>query len=239
MLILDLSFSTPEENLACDEALLNACDAGHGPEVLRFWESQKPFVVLGYANKTASEVETDVCRRDGVPILRRSSGGGTVLQGPGCLNFALILRIPPEGPLRSISGTNDYITAEHEHALRAILGNQCVRRGLSDLAMGMLKFSGNAQRRKRNAVLFHGTFLLDFDIPLVERTLAMPSRQPDYRLNRPHRDFLVNLGPLTQCIKRALTEHWDAREPLIEIPEQEIARLVLEQFSLPEWNLKF
>ncbi len=239
MLILDFSFPTPEENLACDEALLNACDAGDGPEVLRFWESPKPFVVLGYANKTALEVETETCKRDGMPILRRSSGGGTVLQGPGCLNFALILRIPPGGPLRSISGTNDFITAEHERALQAILGEECVRRGLSDLAMGMLKFSGNAQRRKRNAVLYHGTFLLEFDIPLVERTLAMPSRQPDYRLNRPHRDFLVNIGPLTNCIKGALTQHWDAKEQLVEIPEKEIVRLVSEQFSMPEWNLKF
>jgi lipoate-protein ligase A len=239
MLILDLTLPTPEENLACDEALLNACDAGEGPEVLRFWESPIPFVVLGYANKSALEVEVDACRLDGVPILRRSSGGGTVLQGPGCLNFALILRIPPEGPLRTISGTNDFITAAHEHALRACLGAKCMRRGLSDLAMDTLKFSGNAQRRKRNAVLFHGTFLLDFDIPLIGRTLAMPSRQPDYRQNRPHRDFLVNVGQQSDRFKNALTAYWGAAERLAQIPEKEIARLVREQFSTPEWNLKF
>lgn len=237
--ILDLTLPTPEENLACDEALLMACDQGEGPEVLRFWESTSAFVVLGYANKTAAEVRIDACRRHAIPILRRTSGGGTVLQGPGCQNFSLILRVPPEGPLRSISGTNDFITGEHASALRALLGNRVARQGLSDLTLGPLKFSGNAQRRKRNAVLFHGTFLVDFDIPLVEATLAIPSRQPEYRQNRSHRDFLVNTGAAVAEIKAAIASHWGATETLAELPEAEIARLVREQFATPEWNLKF
>jgi lipoate-protein ligase A len=239
MLVLDLTLPTPEENLACDEALLNACDLGEGPEVLRFWESTSPFVVLGYANKTALEVEIDACRRNAIPILRRSSGGGTVLQGPGCLSFSLILRVPDEGPLRSIPGTNDFITEGHATALRSVLGERVGRQGLSDLALGTLKFSGNAQRRKRNAVLFHGTFLVDFDIPLVETTLAMPSRQPEYRENRAHGDFLVNTGPVLDRIKEILVSHWEATGRLTQIPEAEIDRLVREQFATPEWNLRF
>jgi lipoate---protein ligase len=239
MLILDFTLPTPEENLACDEALLIACDRGEGPEVLRFWESTTPFVVLGYANKTALEVEIEACKRHAIPILRRSSGGGTVLQGPGCLNFSLILRVPDEGPLRSITGTNDFVTEEHATALRAVLGAHVSRLGLSDLTLGTLKFSGNAQRRKRRALLFHGTFLVDFDIPLVEATLAMPSRQPDYRKNRSHRDFLVNTGTALAQIKSTIASHWGAEGTLTQLPEAEIARLVREQFATPEWNLKF
>jgi len=34
---LDLTLPSPEENLACDEALLELCDEGLGDEVLRVW----------------------------------------------------------------------------------------------------------------------------------------------------------------------------------------------------------
>ena len=56
---LDLTFPTPEENLACDEALLDWCEAGDGPEVLRFWEPQQHFVVVGYSNRVEREVNVE------------------------------------------------------------------------------------------------------------------------------------------------------------------------------------
>src|SRR5881397_1676977 len=107
MKFLDLSFPTPEENLACDEALLDWCEAGNGPEVLRFWEPKQHFVVVGYSNRVGREANVEACRERRIPILRRCSGGGTILQGPGCLNYALILK--GDGALHSISETNCFI----------------------------------------------------------------------------------------------------------------------------------
>src|ERR1041385_179712 len=86
MLYLDLTSSSPAENLACDEALLDFCEERPGLEVLRFWESTERFVVLGYANALHREVNVAACEAAQIPIMRRCSGGGTVLQGPGCLN---------------------------------------------------------------------------------------------------------------------------------------------------------
>ena len=106
---LDLTLPTPEENLACDEALLELAETGNGGEVLRFWEPNHHFVVLGYANKVVSEINVSVCENRGVPVLRRCSGGGTVLQGPGCLNYSLVLRINRSPPLHSISKANRFI----------------------------------------------------------------------------------------------------------------------------------
>src|ERR1039458_3609667 len=96
---LDLTIPSPAENLACDEALLDWCESGTGAECLRFWESPEPFVVVGYANKVETEVNVAACEARKIPILRRCSGGGTVAQGPGCLNYALILPITKDGPL--------------------------------------------------------------------------------------------------------------------------------------------
>ena len=57
-----------------DEALLESAEAGESGEVLRFWESPVHFVVVGYANKVASEVNLPACEARGIPILRRCSG---------------------------------------------------------------------------------------------------------------------------------------------------------------------
>jgi lipoate-protein ligase A len=115
----DFTFATPAENLACDEALLDLCERD-GLEVLRFWESREPFVVVGYGNRVESEVNVEECKRRGVPILRRCSGGGTVVQGPGCLNYNLALRIPDEGPLTSVTGTNEFVMERNRAALEKL-----------------------------------------------------------------------------------------------------------------------
>src|ERR1044071_8582092 len=109
MHVLDLTLPSPAENLALDEALLDAAEAGQGGEVLRFWESPEYFVVVGYANKVDVEVNRVACESKGIPILRRCSGGGTVLQGPGCLNYTLILNIGKSSALQTIPETNCFV----------------------------------------------------------------------------------------------------------------------------------
>ena len=236
MRVLDLTLPSPEQNLACDEALLAACEDGDAHDVLRFWEPRQHFVVLGYSSRISADAKLAACRGARVPVLRRVSGGGTVLQGPGCLNATLILRLERHAPLQTISGTTAFILERHRQALEPSVGRPVERRGLSDLAIGGVKFSGNAQRRKRGCVLFHGTFLLDFDLPLVDRLLAMPSRQPDYRRNRPHQEFLMNLRLPAETVKRAIAQAWEAAEPLAAAPMERIARLVAERYRSDAWT---
>jgi lipoate---protein ligase len=237
--LCDLTLGTPEENLACDEALLDLCEAGHAEDILRFWEPAQYFVVLGYANKVAREVNLPFCRANAIPVLRRCSGGGTVLQGPGVLNYSLILRIDNSGPLRSIATTNESIMSRHQQALAPLLSARVEHQGHTDLTVGGLKFSGNAQRRQRHFLIFHGAFLLDLDIGLIERALPLPSRQPCYRADRSHTDFLLNLKLPAPTLKSALSEAWHATEPLRDIPTAQIERLAREKYTLDEWNLKF
>ena len=98
MRLIDLSFDDPAQNLALDEALLDAAEEGRSGDTLRFWESPSTFVVLGTAQVFAIEVHEAACRRDGVPVLRRCSAGGCVLQGPGSLNYSLVLCLENAAP---------------------------------------------------------------------------------------------------------------------------------------------
>ena len=67
----------------------------------------------------------------------------------------------------------------------------------------------------------------------------MPSRQPDYRVNRSHADFLINLGVPDHTIKAALIKAWNATAPLDPIPWDRITVLAREKYALDEWNFKF
>ncbi len=238
MRLLDLTFTAPEENLACDEALLDEAEEGSNEETLRFWEPRSLFVVLGYSRPVADEVHLDRCNVDGIPVLRRYSGGGTVLQGPGCLNFSLILRIQQNGPLSTITGTNAFIMDRHARSLERLLRRPVNVMGESDLAVGGMKFSGNAQRRRERFVLFHGTFLLRFDLERIGRLLAMPVRQPAYREGRPHERFLVNIGLEPVKIRRALAEIWEAKDVRPTAPAERIRDLVNRRYSHREWNFR-
>jgi lipoate-protein ligase A len=247
MKLLDLTLPRPAENLACDEALLDAAEAGAGDEVLRFWESRDSFVVVGYANKVAAEVNVAACETHGIPILRRCSGGGTVVQGPGCLNYTLVLRITADGPLHSIGSANRFIMERNRAAIESLFRTFNLQpstfnlsiHGHTDLAIGGRKFSGNSQRRRRHFLLFHGTFLLNFDLPLVSELLPMPSKQPDYREHRAHTEFLTNLNFPADEVKAALRRAWKAEKPLKGFPTEKTAALAREKYATREWSFKF
>ena len=238
MKYIELTFNEPAENLACDEVLLDACEAGEVGEVLRFWESQRHFVVLGYGNPIATEVNRAACEARGVPILRRCTGGGTVLQGPGCLNYSLVLRAD-ERNLQSIATTNRVVMETHRAALGAALGTEVGVCGCTDLAVNNMKFSGNAQRRRRNALLFHGSFLLNMDIGLLSELLPMPSKQPGYREQRRHDQFVANLGIETATVRDALKEAWNARDRLETIPRDAVVSQAREKYASEKWNFRF
>jgi lipoate-protein ligase A len=238
MKYVDITLPTPAENLACDEALLEWCEAGGADEVLRFWEPRDYFVVVGYANHLHKEVNLAACVAKQVPVLRRCTGGGAVVQGPGCLNYSLILRIEQTN-LRSITSTNSFVLERHARVLSGVLSQQVQIAGHSDLVIDGKKFSGNSQRRKHRHLLFHGTFLLAFDLALVEELLPMPSRQPDYRSNRTHRDFLTNAGLTADTVKRVLRNAWNASEPLEDLPHARIGLLSQQKYNSDGWNYRF
>ena len=160
-----------------------------------------------------------------------------MLQGPGCLNYTLVLKLDGRPELETIPRANGYIMARQCGVLSAILGRPVEVRGCTDLAIEGLKFSGNAQRRKRHALIFHGTFLLAFNLELIEAFLAMPSREPEYRQGRRHTGFLTNLNVPATTIKNALREAWAAMEELGKVPDCQ--RLVADKYSRDDWNLKF
>jgi lipoate---protein ligase len=236
MQLLDLTLATPEENLALDEALLEEAEASVRPvEVLRLWDAAVPMVVVGRSSRLANEVDLLACQARGVPVLRRASGGAAIVTGPGCLMYAVVLSYELRPGLRSVDQAHHVALASLVAALRS-LGILATRRGTSDLAVDERKVSGNSLRCKRRHLLYHGTLLYDFSLPLVEQLLRMPPRRPQYRHDRSHGEFLINLSVARDALRQAIISAWGADTPLNEWPRQRVRQIVAQRYGRPEWN---
>ena len=131
MTYFEITLPTAAENVALDEASSTAAEEGSGGEALRVWELDHRAVVLGASGRMAEEVDLDACLADRVPIARRSSGGGTVLIGPGALNFTVVL--PVEAAPGSQGGRHDPGLRPGADG-RGLAGARAGRRGCSGRA---------------------------------------------------------------------------------------------------------
>src|SRR5262245_28126772 len=110
MLILNLPLDSPAENLPLDDALLlSAADGDRSREVPRLWEPRQTFAVLGASSRWDSETNAANCSTDGVPILRRASGGAAIVTGPGCLMYALVLSFEENPRLQAIDEAHRHV----------------------------------------------------------------------------------------------------------------------------------
>jgi lipoate---protein ligase len=235
MRCLSLTLPDAASNLALDEALLLQAETGRSGEVLRLWEAPKPVVVLGSGCRLSADVKVATCQAEGVPVLRRASGGGTVLLGRGCLCFSLVLAYERSPALREVRSSYAFILQRIKMALDG-LGPAFEQAGTSDLTVaGEHKISGNAQQRKRTYLLHHGTVLYDFDLTLVGRYLLMPSRQPGYRGQREHDAFLTNLAADPAELRRRLRAAWEADADSAAWPRDLVSQLVSDKYSQAEW----
>ncbi len=202
-------------NLALDEALLIAAEEQGGGPVLRTWEPTELAVVLGASGRLWDDVDVVLCRAEGIAIARRSSGGGTVVVGPGTLNATVVLAADAGPGLQGVDTAQAYVLERLARSIRR-RGPAVEVRGSGDLTLDGRKFAGSAQRRLRRHFLVHVSILYDFPIAPIVRYTRLPARQPEYRAGRSHESFLTNLELPRADLLAAIRDAWPAdpdREP--------------------------
>jgi lipoate-protein ligase A len=238
MRCLNLTLPTIAENCALDEALLQEAESSGTPrEVLRLWEMREPSVVLGRSSQVDRDVHRDACDVAGVPIVRRSSGGAAIVCGPGCLMVSLVLSYERRPYLSPIDQAHQFVLQRHQAAIRPLAPGITIE-GVSDLAVGGRKFSGNSMRCARDHVLYHGTLLYDFRLEMIDQLLTHPPREPDYRGHRPHAMFVTNLPIAGERLRFALMTAWNTEPPDNDWPQAIVEQLVTERYGQDTWSFR-
>lgn len=165
----------------------------HQRVLFRFFETRRQVVVLSSSNSAARETFEESCGQLDIPILQRRGGGGTVLLGPGCLilTFAFFAK-----DIFSNQRYFNLINGLWADALAAAGVPGLSTRGHSDLAHDDKKIAGTSLFRRKHLVVYQGSLLVRPDYQLIERALRHPSREPDYRQGRSHREFLISAAEL-------------------------------------------
>lgn len=254
---LDLTLATPAENVALDEALLDWAESENPEwEFLRVWESTQPMVVVGRSTRVEQEVDREACRERGVPILRRSSGGAAIVAGPGCLMYAVVLSYKLRPEVKDIRRAHTFVLSRVADSINVAMrevGRVSIA-GTSDLVFApaaatlayqaqepkqLQKFSGNSLRARRTHVVYHGTLLYNFALPLMECVLLSPPRQPEYRAQRSHGEFVMNLPIGRTALLGALDRAWPTVGEVTDWPLERMQQLVADRFGRDAWNLEF
>jgi lipoate-protein ligase A len=183
--LVDTGLRSGPANMAVDEALLDAFDPGRSTPVLRLYGWNPPAWSLGRFQEPSAVLDLDRCRADGVPAVRRITGGGAIYHADE-LTYAIVCAPRHLPPASTIKETYRHLTGFLIAFYRSLgldaawaadvaadgerLGGRTAfcfaGREDFDVMAGGRKIGGNAQRRLRGAIFQHGS------IPLADRVDA-------------------------------------------------------------------
>ncbi len=233
----------PTYGLAQEEALFDSV-RHRGEDTLRLWVNERA-VIIGRSQSITAEVDLEQARSLGIPVLRRTSGGGTVYHYPGNLNLSLYLK---DG--RPLGGV--------KQAFRSC--GEALSRSLAYMGIGVTvrenglfvrekKIGGAAQARRGNALLYHTTLLVEPDeIPMVQllraahgnyHPIGVPSRSHPTTTIAAVVGRTLSLEEIGQrLVKQFCTLlHRSAYEGTLTKEERAGAeRLATEKYESVEWN---
>jgi lipoate-protein ligase A len=243
-------------NLSLEESLARVnADSVEKTNTLRLWQSDKS-VVIGRFQCVHKEVDLNYCRKEGIQIARRFTGGGAVYHDLGNLNFTICAdQRKPYAP-RSLKKLYKGFVGSIANGLREIGIPVAYDEKRLCLRIGEKKVTGTAGWIKQGVSFLHGTLLIDANINTLERSLDAPSGQTKYlrdrtriRCKRSKRDVVTNIStemskkPSDESIRKVIIRSVEeyTGEP-IEVgnftqEEKRTAESLLQtRYSLDEWN---
>lgn len=176
----------PWRNLAMEEYLLDNVKPREC--ILYLWQNQNT-VVIGKNQNAWKECRTDLLKKEGGKLARRSSGGGAVFHDTGNLNFSFLVD-------RKFYDVHKQLKV----ILKAVedLGIKAVFSGRNDLTVEDRKFSGNAFCFRKNSALHHGTILISADMEKMTRYLQVSADKIRSKGIDSVRSRVVNLNEYNQ-----------------------------------------
>ena len=178
----------------------------------KVWVPEDIYVVLGNANKVETECYSQNCLNDKVSLLKRYGGGGTVVLHSGCIILSLGMWV------KDYFKNDLYFSLLNKSVISTLSEinsgfKSFSQKGISDICYGDKKNIGTSLFRSRNYLLYQASIIFDPKLKLIERYLKHPSKEPAYRKNKDHKDFLIGIKEIfpslkQEYIKRYLDNHF-------------------------------
>lgn len=231
MKILDLSLETPALNLAFEEWYFQHFTE----ETLRVWRNPSS-VIVGKHQNALAESNTRFCQNNGLPVLRRISGGGTVFHDLGNINFSFF-RFSDNHKLIDYDANLHIMSSALQKLGYDVLVNE-----RHDMFLGGHKVSGNAQHISRGRALHHGTVLYDANMELLRSAIKRESGSFKDKAVKSVRSPVANLrssldsGPSHAFLSQLISAI--DLEPLAfdQVGHDKLEPLVVEKYSQDDWN---
>jgi len=246
-------------NMALDEAIACAVEAGRVPPTLRFYAWDEPTVSLGCLPAGRGAVAREACDRLGVRIVRRPTGGRAVLHDDE-LTYSVCVPLDRSWARLSVGESfrrigEGLVAGLRRLGIAATLGKAGGPPAASEkseacfqtprmpavLAAGK-KIMGSAQRRLGGAILQHGSLLMDVNLPMHQAVFpSWPRDDPGKGVT--WLKALLREVPPRAAIERALVDGWAAvlniRGALGELTtweQHEAERLAVTRYATPAWT---
>jgi len=228
--------------MAIDEAVSESVLKGE-PPTIRFWRWNPSAVSIGYFQSMDDVVDARKCRKLGISIVRRRTGGGAVYHShDGEITYSVIgpVGMFPKNIIESYKEICGWVVKGLKN-----IGIDAQFVPINDIVVGNKKISGNAQTRRNNVLLQHGTILYDVDVKRMFTVLKIPDekirdkiiKSVEERVTRVIDYKKVTREDTYNALLKGFTEGKEFS--FGELAEEEIKRarqLVEEKYSTREWN---
>jgi lipoate-protein ligase A len=182
--LVDAEYEDAVLNLAVEEAIMEKVGQGESPNTVRLWTNPKPTIVVGKFQIPELEVNKEACKRHGVLVLRRFTGGGTVYHDKGNLNYAISARRDDPIIPQTVDKIRPTLCAGIVEALRILGVNAKFEPKEAYIHVKGKKISGTAALATRSIVFLHGTLLVNSDLTILREVLDVPPYPKDAGLKR-------------------------------------------------------
>jgi len=253
--LLKLETHDAYTNMAIDEAILTARTRNFAPNTIRFYRWNPSAVSIGKFQNIENEVQLDKCKKYGVDVVRRITGGGTVYHDTeGEITYSVVAN-KKDLKAENINAVYAKFYDGIAEALK-ILGinadfNEGNAKTCPNLTVNSKKISGSAQSHKKGVVLQHGTLLVDVDLEEMFTFLRVLWAKTCMEVVNVAKNKITSIkkelgktvsveevnNALSEGFKKAL--NIQLLEGELTPYENEIAKkLYKEKYTTEEWNFK-
>jgi lipoate---protein ligase len=207
--------------------------------VLRLYGWKPSAVSIGYFQSLEQEVNVKKCKELGIDVVRRITGGGAVLH-ENELTYSFITKIYPANIIESYrSICEPVVTCLYD------LGFDAKFSPLNDITVENKKVSGNAQTRRNNVLLQHGTILLDVNVDKMFSVLKVPSEKIKDKIIQDVKERVMGLkvsyDEVANKLWRSFGQKFQAEVFKDDVKSDESIEAKIMQkykYSTYEWNYK-